>query len=136
MNDFYKKSFGFWFILLIIALVNATIRELTYEPLLSPHIGNWAHQISTITGIAFFFIAIYFYLKRTKHIYTQKDLINVALIWILMTLVFETFMNMFIRKLSFDQTLQTYYFWNGETWIFVLISLIISPLIIFRIQKK
>ena len=32
--------------------------------------------------------------------------------------------------------LQTYYFRNGETWIFVLISLIISPLIIYKRIKK
>lgn len=132
MKPFYRKAILFWFILLILAFVNATLRELTYKPLLEPHIGFWAHQISSITGILFFFVAIYSFLKRTKGQYQRADLIKAGLIWISMTVVFETFMNMIVRKLSISQIFETYYFWRGETWIFVLISLVISPLIIYK----
>ncbi|MCW1949141.1 MAG: hypothetical protein KIH89_001685 [Candidatus Shapirobacteria bacterium] len=135
-TNFYKSSIFFWFILLILALINATIRETTYKPLLVPYIGIWAHQISSLTGIILFFLAIYFFLKKTKNKYTQKDLINVGLLWILMTIIFECFMNIFIRHLSFQQVLQTYYFWTGDTWFFVLLSLLISPLIVHRILHK
>lgn len=130
MKPFYRKVILFWFILLVLAFVNATLRELTYKPLLEPYIGFWAHQISSVTGIIFFFVAIYFFLKRTKELYQKADLIKAGLIWIFLTVIFETFMNIFVRKLSISQVLETYYFWKGETWIFVLISLIISPLII------
>lgn len=122
--------------LLVVALINATIRETTYKPLLAPHIGMWAHQISSVTGILLFFFAIYFFLKNVKDPYTEKDLFKVGSIWIAMTIAFESFMNMFVRKLSFAQVLETYYFWRGDTWIFVLVSLVVSPLIVHKILKK
>lgn len=135
LKPFYKKAVLFWFVLLILALVNAVAREATYKPLLTPYIGAWAHQISSLTGILLFFTAIYFFLKKTKEPYTKKDLINAGLLWIVMTVVFESLMNVFIRKLSFQEVLQTYYFWQGETWIFVLLSLLISPMIIYKLLK-
>lgn len=136
MKKFYKKSILFWFVLLLLALANASIRETTYKPLLAPHIGVWAHQISSVTGILLFFGAIYFLLKRTKEPYAKKDLIRVSCLWIIMTIIFECFMNFFVRKLSVQQVLQTYYFWKGEAWIFVLLSLLISPLIVQKILKR
>lgn len=136
MRKIYFKAILFWFVLLIIALINATIRELTYKPLLEPYIGIWAHQISSITAILFFFIAIFFFIRNSKENFSKKQLITMSSIWILLTILFETLMNFFWRKISLIQTLQTYYFWNGETWIFVLISLVISPLIVRRILNK
>jgi len=136
MRKIYFKAILFWFVLLIIALINATIRELTYKPLLEPYIGIWAHQISSITAILFFFIAIFFFIRNSKENFSKKQLIIMSSIWILLTILFETLMNFFWRKISLIQTLQTYYFWNGEAWIFVLISLVVSPLIVRRILKK
>jgi len=136
MRKIYFKAILFWFVLLIIALINATIRELTYKPLLEPYIGIWAHQISSVTGILFFFIAIFFFIRNSKEKFSKKELVFIGLIWIFLTVLFETLMNFFWRKISLIQTLQTYYFWNGETWIFVLISLVISPLIVRRILNK
>ncbi len=136
MRKIYFKAILFWFVLLIIALINATIRELTYKPLLEPYIGIWAHQISSVTAILFFFIAIFFFIRNSKENFSKKQLIIMSSIWILLTILFETLMNFFWRKISLIQTLQTYYFWNGEAWIFVLISLVVSPLIVRRILKK
>lgn len=136
MKNFYKKAFIFWFVLLIVALINAILREISYKPLLTPLIGMWAHQISSLTGILFFFSVIYLFLKKMKDSYTEKDLIKVGLLWIFMTICFESLMNIFLRGLNLQQTLATYYFWKGETWIFVLLSLLISPLIADRILKN
>ena len=136
MKNFYKKSILFWFILLIIAFANAIIRETTYKPLLTPYIGFWAHQISSLTGILAFYFAIYFFLKTTKEKYTMGDLVKVGIIWVAMTILFESFMNIYVRKLTFDQVLATYYFWNGDTWIFVLLSLITSPLIAHKLITR
>lgn len=137
LKPFYTKAILFWFILLVVALVNATIRETTYKPLLTPYIGMWAHQLSSLTGILLFYGAIYFFLKRTKSVYTRSDLVKVGLIWVVMTIGFESCMNTYVRKLTFEQVLQTYYFWKGDTWFFVLLSLVISPLIAHkRLGKK
>lgn len=134
-NNLYLRAAGFWFILTVLAIINATIRELTYKPLLFPIIGAWAHQISSVTGIILIYIAIYQFVKHQE--YNQKsDLLKIGWLWLIMTFCFETAMNLFIRKLTLAQILQTYYFWKGETWIFVLLSLLISPFVADYYQDK
>ena len=133
MNKIYIKAALFWFVLLVLALINATIRETTYKPLLTPYIGMWAHQLSSLTGILLFFGGIYFFLKIMKTPYTKNDLIKVGMMWISMTILFECWMNFFVRHLTFTQVVETYYVWKGETWPIVLLSLIISPQIIHRL---
>lgn len=136
MKSIYRQAVLFWFILLIIALINALIRETTYKPLLTPYIGTWAHQVSSLTGIIFFFIAIYFFLKPQKLKFSRLQLLKVGLIWLIMTIVFESFMGIYIRGLTWPQIAQTYYFWQGDTWVFVLLSLIISPQIIYCLLRQ
>lgn len=76
-------------------------------------------------------MAIYFFLARAGA-YSQKDLFKAGGMWFGMTLAFESAMNIFMRKLTFQEVLETYYFWNGETWIFVLLFLLIAPVVIDR----
>jgi hypothetical protein len=136
MEKIYYKSLKFWLVLLFIALVNAVIREITYKPLLTPIIGIWAHQISSFTLILMFFIAIYFYIKAQKYSYIQRELLNVGLVWTFLTLIFETSMNIFVRRLTFSEVLGTYNICKGETWGIVLISLVILPLITNKFLKR
>lgn len=136
MKSLYKKAILFWFVLLILALLNATIREMTYKPFLTPYIGIWAHQISSLTAIVLFFIAIFIFLKKIVTDYTRKDVIVIGLLWLVMTFLFENSLSILVRHFSFTEILETYYFWNGETWIFVLLSLVVSPVIIFNILQN
>lgn len=136
MKRFYTKVILFWFVLLILALANATIRETTYKPLLAPIIGIWAHQISSLTGIILFFLAIYFFIKNLKVKHSTKDLLFAGILWIVMTVVFESGMNYFIRHLTLQQVIETYYFWKGDTWVFVLLSLVVSPLVASKLVSK
>ncbi len=136
VKKFYLKTTLFWGVLLVIAILNAVIREATYKPFLEPYIGMWAHQISSFTAIAAFFVAIYVFVKKLEPVPSERNLIIASFIWVAMTVIFETSMNILIRKLTLEQTLQTYYFWRGETWILVLLSLILSPLIALKVINK
>lgn len=133
MKTINLKIISFWFALLLLALINATIREVTYKPWLEPHIGFWAHQLSSLTGTVLFFGAIYFFIKNSRCKYSGRELLLMGLIWTVMTLVFEIFMNTCIRHLSRKDVLATYYFWRGETWIFVLLSILVAPSVAGRI---
>jgi hypothetical protein len=121
-----------WFVLLVTALVNAFLREMTYKPLLEPVIGVWAHQISSVMGIALFYVVIYWFLKRQWGSYRRHDVVIVGIMWMVMTIGFETWMNVAIRQLSFTEVVATYALWRGELWPLVLFSLVVSPLIIYR----
>lgn len=135
-KKFYIKAILFWFVLLLLAITNATVREFTYKPLLEPSIGMWAHQLSSVTAIIIFFVAIYLFLKFIKEDYKKIDLLVIGFIWFLMTLLFEVYMNYFVRSLSLQQILYTYYFWKGELWIFVLLSLLLLPMIADKYLKN
>lgn len=56
----------------------------------------------------------------------------IGLVWVVLTVVFETGMSLYLRGLSMSDVLQAYYFWKGETWIWVLVALFIMPLLIGR----
>ncbi len=136
MKRFFYHSFAFWFVLFVLAIGNAIVREVTYKPLLEPIIGIWAHQISAVIAIFLFFGAIYAFLSYEKGSYTRRDLTVVGVLWFTLTVIFECFMNLYIRKLSLMEVLETYYFWKGELWVFVLLSLFISPFAADAILKK
>lgn len=132
MRGFFYKAIGFWFILLITALLNATLREATYKPLLEPLIGSFAHQISSVVGIALFYGVIYWFLKKQWGSYQRRDVLLVGILWMVMTIGFETWMNVAIRQLTFMEVVETYALWRGELWPLVLLSLVVSPMVIYK----
>lgn len=136
MRKFYFKAVGFWLVLSVLAIINAVIRETTYKPWLTPYIGMWAHQISSATGILLLFGAINWFLGRVRGEYDRDDLVKTGMLWIILTIGFETVMNKYYRGLTFSEVLETYYFWRGDTWIFVLVSLVASPLIADKLLKQ
>ncbi|MCJ7801818.1 MAG: hypothetical protein MUP82_05620, partial [Candidatus Marinimicrobia bacterium] len=119
MKKIYLHAIWFWFVLLFLAILNGIIREATYKPLLEPYIGNWAHQISSITGITLFFIAIYLFLKYTKSDFTKRDLLNIGIMWMAMTIIFEFAFGYYFR-LNSDPDVMKYIGREPETDINVI----------------
>lgn len=132
MKKFYVKAVLFWLVLLVLAIFNAMVREMTYKPVLEPYLGMWAHQLSSLTGVLLFYLAIRWFLRRVQERYVDRDLMLIGLVWVVLTVVFETGMSLYLRGLSMSDVLQAYYFWRGETWIWVLVALFIMPLLIGR----
>lgn len=130
MKNIYIRAMVFWLVLLVLAITNAAIRETTYKPFLEPAIGGWAHQISSVTGVLLFTIAIRSFISYHRGAVSRLISVRIGLMWMAMTIIFESWMNLAIRHLSVWQVLETYYFWNGETWVFVLLSLFVIPVVI------
>ena len=124
----YFKIFLTWLVLLFFAILNAVLREGLYKPFLSFYIGTfWAHQISSPILTLIFFPIIYFFIKHNINGLSVKLSVLTGLIWCFLTLFFELFMNFYIRHLSLLEVLKTYYIWNGELWVLVLVYLLIAP---------
>ena len=132
MKNIYLHALWFWFVMLFLAIINGGIRVAIYKPFLEPYIGHWAHQISSITGIILFFLAIYLFLKYIKVEYSKRDLLAIGIMWMVMTIIFEFLFGYYGRGLSWSEMIGAYYFWKGELWIFVLLSVIIIPQICFK----
>jgi cbb3-type cytochrome oxidase subunit 3 len=56
MKKVHKQVVGIWLILVILAVINGILRDEVYGPRMDE---LTAHQISTVIGIALFFVAIY-----------------------------------------------------------------------------
>jgi hypothetical protein len=125
----YLKAALFWFVLLAIALVNAIIRDATYVPALEPSIGMWAHQIGAIFVSVVLFIAIFLFLRHQKVEHSVPIPLSIGLMWVLFTVIFETFLGIVILQVSLQEVLSAYYFWNGELWVVVLVTMMISAII-------
>lgn len=135
MKKIHLHSLWFWFVLLVIAILNAVLRESTYKPQLEPHIGNWAHQISSLTGIIFFFIAIYLFFKYIKSNYDTLDTWLIGIMWVALTVIFEFSFGYYFRKSTWEEMIAQYYFWKGDTWIFVLIAVLVFPRLCYKLIK-
>ena len=131
--NFYLKTALFWFVLLAIALINAIIRDVTYIPVVEPYIGTWAHQIGAILVSLVIFVAVFLFVRNEKVKHTMGDLLSIGLIWVILTVIFETFLGVVIQQMSIREVLRAYYFWNGELWIVVLITMILSPIVADKI---
>lgn len=136
MKKIYKNALLVWLILPFVAILNATIREVTYKPLLEPYIGMWAHQISIIPGIFLFLLVTILFLKNTKAKYNKKDLLNIGLIWFILTILFEFIFGKFIMKKSWEILFLQYNILSGDLWIILLITIIFLPKIAEKIIKR
>jgi hypothetical protein len=135
MSSFYFHALLWRFLLLVTAFINAAIRELTYKPLLTPLIWQRAHELSAITGIVFFTIVIYRYIKKNYSHLTQKKAYFIWFLWMLMTICFESGMGLAQGK-NFWDIFSSYVFWNGNMWFFVVVSLLFLPGIIYYFLTK
>ncbi len=131
--NFYLKAALFWFVLLAIALINAIVRDVTYIPVIEPYIGTWAHQTGAILVSLVIFVAIFLFVRNEKVRHPMGDLVSIGLIWVIFTVIFETFLGVVIQHMSIQEVLSAYYFWNGELWIVVLITMMFSPIIADKI---
>jgi hypothetical protein len=132
---FYLYGILFWVVLVIVAIINGTIRDFTYKPWLEPYIGKWAHQISVLTGFGLMLLATIGFLKILRVDYARRDLLLLGLIWLVMTIIFEFGFGR-LRGKSWQELFEMYYFWRGDLWLFLLIGTVFLPLLAHSIIHK
>lgn len=119
-----------WFPMILIAIVNATIRETVYRKYWDDLL---AHQISTITGIGLFSLYIWGLAQLWKLNSPQQALI-IGLIWLLMTIAFEFLFGHYVVKQPWSALLADYNILKGRLWILVPIWITIAPWLFYRLQ--
>lgn len=101
------------------------LMNLIYEP-------RWgslvAHQIGMSTRIVYIFVFAYFLLRHIKH-YDRRDLVQVGILWLGLTLVFEWAGSLAIGR-QVHEILVGWNIFQGYMWPFVLIAYATSNLIV------
>lgn len=112
--------------MIVIAMINGGIREYTYQKWTGERTG---HQISTITLLLFF--AVYFiFLFRFYPISSYEQSINIGLMWLGLTIVFEFVMGL-LGGNSWSEMLADYNIFRGRLWPLVLLWVAIAPAVFY-----
>lgn len=127
MKKIYKQSFFVWFILLIFAMINGTIRAELYQNFLGE---LKAHQLSSLLAVLGFYLIIYLFLKISRAEYDKKDLWIIGLAWVLATIIFEFSFGHFVVGHTWGKLFVDYNIFAGRLWGLVLLSIFIAPLLL------
>jgi hypothetical protein len=126
------KHILWWFAFPFVAILNGTLRELTYKNF----VGDLpAHQISTVTGIIFFGIILYFIFKKWK-IESIKHAILIGVIWLGLTIVFEFGFGHYIMGNPWQKLLNDYNLAERRVWSLFLLWITIAPFIFYKIFNR
>ena len=126
------KYFVGWLPLVIIAVVNGTIRQIGFQKAL----GDLnAHQLSTAIGIILFGIYIYWRIKKWN-LDSQSEAVKIGLFWMGLTVGFEFALGRLVFGRDWSVLFNDYNLLEGRVWVLVLIWVAIAPIIFYRITKK
>lgn len=117
-----------WFPMILIAIINATIREVAY----GKYLGELrAHQVSTATGVLLFGLYIWI-LMHFWGFDSPQQALTVGFIWLGLTVAFEFMFGHYVVGHSWSKLLADYNILAGRVWIVVLIWITIAPLLFYR----
>lgn len=130
-NMMIKKYTLAWFGMMLLAILNGTLRDFGYKPFTG---ALAAHQISTLTLILLLFAYIYI-LEKKMPIATAKQAWIIGILWLLMTEVFEFGLGL-RRGASWHELLHAYNICAGQVWIFVPLFILTAPALCRKILLK
>ncbi|GAB6056447.1 hypothetical protein JCM15415_17630 [Methanobacterium movens] len=128
MDMIYLQALGWWVVLIIMALLTATLNNRIIFPKVKNELR--AHQITSLISIVLFLILIYVFFRFTTAPYTPGDVVNIGFIWMILTLGVEFLFAVFVAKQPLSRSLQNYNITRGRLWIWVLVSLLMGPVLI------
>ena len=115
----------------VIALANATIREVEYKR----DVGELAaHQISTLT--ACILVGVYVWvLSNYLGIQSAGQAIGIGLMWLIMTVAFEVGFGHFIVGNPWSRLLHDYNVLHGRVWSLFVLWIAVAPYVFYEIKS-
>ena len=127
----YLRYFIAWFPLVILGLLNATIRQVVYASYVSE---LQAHQISTLTICVL--VGIYAWiLSGVWKLQSPSQAIGVGLMWIVLTVVFESGFGHYMVGDSWGSLLHAYDILEGRVWGLFVLWVGLAPYVFYRINS-
>ena len=123
-----RKYAAAWFILLLAAFANGTLRQLVYQPYLGESV---AHQVSSLTGILLMGVLIWMSVRRWRP-RSRRQALGAGCMWLAMTMAFEFLFGHFIAGHPWPELLHDYDLLAGRLWILVLAWIALAPYLVYR----
>ncbi len=126
-----RTGFRAWLMEILVAGFNFfVLMNMVYEPRLG---ALAAHQIGMTTRILVIF-AFAYYLLRYVEDYETADLVQVGLMWLALTLVFEWASSLAIGR-PVEEILVGWNIWEGYMWPYILLAYLSSSLIMGTVLR-
>jgi len=119
-----------WFVMLVIAIGNGALREMTFGKVL-PELR--AHQLSTLIGAVLMGLFIGFVIHAWPPP-SSSSALAVGGVWLCLTVAFECFMGLVLRKRQLAKVLADYNLRKGRVWVLFLLWLMVAPWIFFVLR--
>jgi hypothetical protein len=121
-----------WFVLLLVAVINGGLRDLTYGKQLPALLAN---QLSCFSGIILLGVVIYLYVRCWPPT-SARQAWYIGLFWMALTVAFEFLFFHYVGGHSWEALLANYDMSKGRLWLLVLVWVAIAPYIFFRLSSK
>jgi hypothetical protein len=124
------KYIAAWLGMMALAVLNGLLRDRAY----GPRVGELAgHQFST--AILLILFGAYFYLlERVWPLYSRQTAWAIGVVWLIMTLIFETALGRFVAREPWKKVFGDYNILAGRVWILVPIWVLFGPYVVFRLR--
>ena len=120
-----------WIPMLVIAVANGALRQLIFAKAMSE---LRAHQLSTLIGSMvmgpFIWLIVNIWPPASGH-----QALLVGLIWLGLTVTFESFMGLVLQHRPLAQVLDQYNLFAGRVWVLLLAWITFAPWLFLRIQN-
>lgn len=135
IKNIYVQAFLIWLIFAIITIFFGAFRELFFIPFTGLN-GNLARAL--LLPLAFFYLIgiAYLFLKKTKAPYKKSDVNKIGIFWFTATILFEFGFGHFVMGNSITKLLADYNLFEGKTWAFFLICILLAPTIVYKYFLK
>ena len=130
--EIYLSALGIWFVFLVFAIINATLRERFFFKKLGE---LRSHQLSSLIFIIIIFLITYSWLKLTEFQVSIFQSLLIGFIWFFLTIFFEFFAGRYLFGNSWKRLLNDYNILKGRLWVFVLLSLLFACYLLIKTNQ-
>ena len=125
----YGTAVLIWMLQIPIAILNGGLREYVLV-----NLGVIAQPLSGIILSACIFAAAFFLLPKIRSC-SKFDYFLIGILWFILTNIFD--LVMYIKDGGgFSDLLQSYDISTGNTWMIVVLTALLSPLIVMKIRSR
>jgi hypothetical protein len=120
-----------WFVLLVVAVGNGALRQLTFGRHMSEPA---AHQLSTLIGSVLVGVVVWLVIRAWPPSSSAQALL-IGVLWLLLTVAFEFFMGLVLARRPLALVLHEYNLLEGRVWVLFLVWITIAPWVFYRLRR-
>ena len=122
----FPRALLLWLGLMMLAILNGTVREYGITPLTSDRTGHW---ISTFMLSALILLATWAGLNWMGP-QNIRDAWRIGIFWTALTIAFEFGAGHFLFKHPWSKLFADYNLLNGRIWVLVLLTTLLAPWVV------